>query len=300
MKNLILVASMVILATSCGSLRNNNFSKQKFTDLKQVDNNPTEDLYLTIEVPLELEEDTVSIPCDTLYFLSGKKMSCTILSETDELVTFDNCPPTGAKYEVKRERLIEPNSCDTIYLDSGEVILCKILKDSYMDITYIDCISGTDTFIIDKSKISYTSEVKKEQLIGANNTVVTTASEDAEPTNQKFIPLREREEGYKTIQRASSWNKLFNIGLTIFILTVFSYILAIFILEFLILASIGLLISWIISLRLFTNGRDKNRVFKKEKVNGFNVKYGLASFVAITGIILLSGLAALILITIAF
>ena len=59
MKNLTFFAAIIILATSCGSLRHNNFNKQKFTNLKQIDNSEKEDFSLAVTVPIELEEDSI-------------------------------------------------------------------------------------------------------------------------------------------------------------------------------------------------------------------------------------------------
>ena len=127
MKRFVLILILLPILASCGNFRHSNFSKQKFTKLKQVEktyNNEEvkeeQSLDLTFEV-----EDTLVEECDSLYFKSGKIVSCTILKENDEIIEFDNCPPTGAYYRVKKEKLVGyeiPEVVVETSMDSSQIL----------------------------------------------------------------------------------------------------------------------------------------------------------------------------------
>ena len=83
MKRLILLFSLIVFLASCGNMRHSNFSKQKFTNLKQVKKTYEQEEADQVSFldPVSTPKDTITYECDTLYFKSGKTLSCTILRE---------------------------------------------------------------------------------------------------------------------------------------------------------------------------------------------------------------------------
>ena len=124
MRRILFLGILALIFTSCGSIRQNNFSKQKFTSLKKEKHSFEEEHEQELVV-LDVEpEDSTAISCDTLHFSSGKKMACEIISETDEEVEFTDCPPTGSTYKIEKMKLdsiIHSKDDNSVVVENFEV-----------------------------------------------------------------------------------------------------------------------------------------------------------------------------------
>ncbi|MCH2232634.1 MAG: hypothetical protein MK078_00170 [Crocinitomicaceae bacterium] len=231
MKRLLVLFSMIVLLASCGNLHHRNFTKQKFTSLKKIkvsdeDKRPTNETYLA---PVIASEDTLKGGCDTLYFKSGKTVTCTILKETDDVITFDNCPPTGGFYRVRKDKLI---GYDKEIIEEEESI-AEVEEIETEEVFVLDTLSQTDT-----TKSSVTYEDYKE------------LTED---------------DNYKI----ESYNLLFGIGLSLFLIGVFTLWVVPAV------GAVALVFSWIIALIMMGLGR-KNKDMLSKNVKAFKLKNTLA------------------------
>jgi hypothetical protein len=140
-----------VLFGTCGINKQNNFNKQKFTNLKAVAASDVSKLEIQPTVVNPLPPDSLLAKgCDTLWLKSGKILECTILSDDGKEIKFTDCPPseivsTIAKSSTKLSpadsawQANHPVQCDTIFLKGGEKMLGQVQYETKRKLVYKGC-----------------------------------------------------------------------------------------------------------------------------------------------------------------
>ncbi|OIQ31367.1 MAG: hypothetical protein BM555_05255 [Crocinitomix sp. MedPE-SWsnd] len=106
---LFVLITITILLGSCGTGRNANFTKQKFTKLKQFstsDNAKPESTVLSFseETKDSTSQETV---CDTIFMKDGTFILATNVSEKNDEITFSSCPDGDSQYSVLKSLTLD-------------------------------------------------------------------------------------------------------------------------------------------------------------------------------------------------
>lgn len=161
----ILLTSTVLVLSACSGLKSENFRKQKFTSLKEIEAESINTLQVD---PINTDNGIISakfldnqdtsvddtVVCDTILLKSGAIIDCTILAIDSDNITYSECPPTENVFLIPTEKVNRYNKLTKITLDS------KTKND-----TKSEQIDAIDTGSIDEEYAAHIKQAKKLFLI---------------------------------------------------------------------------------------------------------------------------------------
>lgn len=270
MKKLIVVFSVILpfILMSCQGIGFNNFSKQKFTNLKFHKSNGKDESELnnsTIKL-VELNEDEIveieSITtnnCDTIILKNGQILICKVIDEKQNYTLIEHCPADGRTYEI----------------DNASIHKIKYFQEEQQSIV----IQNNESINIEVNG-EVISDYQTEQIDTAmqfEKQKVEFEKNEAESINLNQVKLKEQK------INANKWNALYKAILVLFIisLALLGIMLLVESFFFIPLISITFFISYILSIIATKQASKKNKKFDDAMVKNFNAKKGFANFVTV-------------------
>lgn len=172
-------------------------------------NNDSTKYYSSPFLSNEPEGDYASLPCDTIYFNDGRKITAVFIEKTYDEVKYFECNTNGPSYgvyktgiskivlangkavELEEKKPAGPSDslgCDKIYYKNGNEIMVHVVETTNDEIKYKEC--G------DKDGIAYSIYKKEVVMIkranGAYDAINTSLSENAEKPKQPTGPVRNK------------------------------------------------------------------------------------------------------------
>lgn len=186
----------------------------------------------------------------------------------------------------------DTSGCDSIWLSNGEIYVCTILEETKESVTFTRCPPDSSEFKLDKTHVL---EIKNNEISeGSSEKRDTTISEDPYTSDQKEQLADKGEAETNPNSYAEKWNRIFFIGLTIFLVGGILLLISLLLDLILFPAILILLTAWFFSVYLVAKSTKMSKQFLKKDVRGYSFKYTLAMLyllspliaVAVTGIVI--------------